>query len=215
MHRFVGFIQNHDQVGNRAIGDRLEQIVGLDRAKAALGLVLTVPFIPLLFQGEEFAASTPFQYFAHHENPEMARSVSEGRKREFAAFGWRPEDVPDPESRETFERSKLRWDEIRERPHAEMLDWCKRLIAFRRHSSSLNQGEPGTTQVCFDETDRWLKMDRGEVRVLLNLGENPIVFNNNDGYQLVLSSNSDIEIRGAEIWMAPSRCAILLRSTVQ
>ena len=215
MHRFVGFIQNHDQVGNRAIGDRLEQIVGKDRAKAALGLVLTAPFIPLLFQGEEFAASAPFQYFAHHENPDMARSVSEGRKREFAAFGWRPEDVPDPESRETFERSKLPWDQIRDRPHAEMLDWCKRLIAFRRHSGSLNQGEPGTIQVCFDEADRWLKMDRGEVRVLLNLGENPVAFDNQDGCRLVLSSNPDIEVREAEIRMAPSRCVILLKSIVR
>ncbi len=80
-HRFVGFIQNHDQVGNRAIGDRLEQVVGMDRAKVAAGLVLTAPFIPMIFQGEEFAASTPFLYFADHDDPEMARAVKEGRRR--------------------------------------------------------------------------------------------------------------------------------------
>ena len=77
---FVGFIQNHDQVGNRAIGDRLEHMVGMDRAKVAAGLVLTAPFIPLIFQGEEFAASSPFLYFADHEDPEMAKAVSEGRR---------------------------------------------------------------------------------------------------------------------------------------
>ncbi len=79
-HQFLGFIQNHDQVGNRAIGDRLEQMVGMDRAKVAAGIVLTAPFVPMIFQGEEFAASTPFLYFADHEDPEMAKAVKEGRK---------------------------------------------------------------------------------------------------------------------------------------
>ena len=124
-HRFVGFIQNHDQVGNRATGDRIEHIIGFERAKAALGLVLTAPsFIPLMFlAAKRPAASTPFQYFAHHEEEAMARAVSEGRKREFAAFGWPPELVPDPEKRETYMRSKLNWDEVGEGSHAEMLKW--------------------------------------------------------------------------------------------
>src|SRR3569833_1065034 len=87
-HRFVGFIQNHDQVGNRAVGDRLSETVGLDRAKVAAALVLLGPFTPLLFMGEEWAASTPFQYFADHEDRELARLVSEGRLEEFARMGW-------------------------------------------------------------------------------------------------------------------------------
>jgi maltooligosyltrehalose trehalohydrolase len=120
-HRFLGYIQNHDQVGNRALGDRLRQIVGFDRAKVAAALVLTGPFIPMLFQGEEWAASSPFQYFADHDE-EMARLVSEGRKREFAAFGWAPDSIPDPEDAETFERSKLNWDETNDEEHAEMLE---------------------------------------------------------------------------------------------
>ena len=132
-HHFIGFIQNHDQVGNRATGDRLEQIVGFERAKVAAGLMLTAPFIPLMFQGEEFAASTPFQYFADHDDPEMARAVSEGRRREFAAFGWDPEVIPDPEKVETFERSKLKWDEAREDQHAEMMEWYRSLIRLRLH----------------------------------------------------------------------------------
>ncbi len=121
-HQFLGYIQNHDQVGNRAIGDRVEQIVGMDRAKVAAGIVLMAPFIPMLFQGEEFAASTPFQYFADHEDPEMARAVKAGRRGEFAAFGWRPEDIPDPEKVDTFERSKLWWNEVHEGRHEEMLE---------------------------------------------------------------------------------------------
>ena len=93
-HRFLGFIQNHDQVGNRAVGDRLHESAGFARAKIAAALVLTSPFVPMIFQGEEWAASSPFQYFADHDDAEMARLVSEGRKREFAAFGWNPERGP-------------------------------------------------------------------------------------------------------------------------
>ena len=207
--RFVGFIQNHDQVGNRATGDRLEHIIGLERAKVALGLVMTSPFVPLLFQGEEYAASTPFQYFAHHEEEEMARAVSEGRKREFAAFGWAPEQVPDPESKETFLRSKLRWDEIAEGNHAEMLEWCRSLIAFRRESPSLNDGEPGHVHVRFDEEAKWLTMDRGQVCVMLNLGGQAVTFECREGYRLALRSNEDVSVREGKIVLEPSRLAIL------
>jgi maltooligosyltrehalose trehalohydrolase len=208
-HHFVGYIQNHDQIGNRAVGDRLEQTVGLDRAKVALGLVLTAPFIPMLFQGEEFAASSPFQYFAHHEDQELARSVSEGRKREFAAFGWRPEEVPDPESRETFERSKLRWGELKEERHAEMLDWCRRLIALRRQSASLSDGEPDKTQVHFHEARRWLVMDRGRIRVICNLGDAPEEFKENEGYRLLLSSHGEIRMDKEQI-LVPASCLVIL-----
>jgi maltooligosyltrehalose trehalohydrolase len=208
-HHFVGFIQNHDQVGNRATGDRLEHIIGLDQAKAALGLVMTAPFLPLLFQGEEFAASTPFQYFAHHEDEQMARSVSEGRKREFTAFGWRPEDVPDPDSTETFERSKLNWDEVPDGTHAEMMDWCKQLIALRRGSAALNDGEPGQTKVRYDEAKRWLVMDRGQVRVMCNLGSTAVELENQGGYRLMLSSHGDIRIEDGKVLLPPARFSVL------
>ncbi|MBS1798209.1 MAG: malto-oligosyltrehalose trehalohydrolase [Acidobacteria bacterium] len=207
---FVGFIQNHDQVGNRATGDRLEHIVGFERAKVALGLVMTSPFVPLLFQGEEFAASTPFQYFAHHEEEAMARAVSDGRRREFAAFGWLPELVPDPESRETFERSKLRWDEINEGRHAEMLEWCRSLIAFRRKASWLHSERPGHTHVRFDEDANWLTMERGQIYVMLNLGEHAIELDCKDDCRLALYSNSDICVRDGKVILGPSRLAVLI-----
>ena len=208
-HHFIGFIQNHDQVGNRATGDRLEHIIGMERAKAALGIALTGPFIPLLFQGEEYAASTPFQYFADHDDPEMARAVSKGRKQEFAAFGWNEDEIPDPESMETFERSKLKWDEIHRGHHAEMLDWTRTLIHLRRSSPSLNDGDAGHLKVEFDEDKRWLTMERGLVTVMLNLGTEPVEFENRGRLPLLLASRSDVEVTEEKVVLPPDRLAIL------
>ena len=209
-HHFVGFIQNHDQVGNRAKGDRLEHIVGMERAKVAAGIVLMSPFIPLIFQGEEFASSSPFQYFADHEDPEMVKAVREGRKREFAAFGWNPDEIPSPDEAETFERSKLKWDEIYERQHGEMLEWFRQLIHLRRHSPSLNDGDLSHLKVEFDEEKRWLTMERGQVRILSNLGEEATTFENVVGSSLVLASGNDIEVTGDNVVvLPPNRLAIL------
>jgi maltooligosyltrehalose trehalohydrolase len=208
-HHFISFIQNHDQVGNRATGDRLEHIVGMDCAKVALGLTLTAPFIPLLFQGEEYAASTPFQYFADHEDPEMAKAVSAGRKEEFAAFGWNEDEIPDPESIETFERSKLKWDEIHEGRHAEILDWVRKLIRLRRSSPSLNDGDSGHVKVDFDEDKRWLTMERGLVRVIMNIGAEAAEFRNPGGLPLVLASSEDVAASEEKVVLPPNRLAIL------
>jgi maltooligosyltrehalose trehalohydrolase len=208
-HQFVVFIQNHDQVGNRAIGDRLVDTVGMDRAKVAAGLVLTSPFIPMIFQGEEYAASTPFQYFADHEDPEMAKAVKEGRRGEFAAFGWNPADIPDPENVETFERSKLKWDEVHEGRHEEMLQWYRGLIALRRRSASLNNGEPGQTKVTFDEEKRWLVMERGGVTVVCNLGGERMEFENPKHLPLVMASRADVRAAKSSVMLPPDTLAIL------
>jgi maltooligosyltrehalose trehalohydrolase len=208
-HRFVGFIQNHDQVGNRAIGDRLEQIVGVERAKVAAGLLLLAPFIPMIFQGEEFAASTPFQYFADHDDPEMAKAVSEGRRREFAVFGWDPSVIPDPEKLETFERSKLRWDEVGDGGHAEMMEWYRSLIRLRRNSISLNDGDPAHVSVEFDEEKRWLMMERGQVRVMCNLGSAPMEFENAGAWRLALGSRDGIAAVGESVMVPVDGLAIV------
>ncbi len=210
-HRFLGYIQNHDQVGNRAIGDRVEQIVGMDRAKVAAGVVLTAPFIPMIFQGEEFAASTPFQYFADHEDPEMARAVKAGRRGEFAAFGWKPEDIPDPENVETFVRSKLKWDEVHTGRHEEMLEWYRRLIALRRGSASLNDGTPGQTKVWFDEEKKWLVMERGAVTVMCNLGAQGVELENPKRLPLLLASRADVEVAGTRVFAAAGHAGDPLR----
>jgi maltooligosyltrehalose trehalohydrolase len=208
-HQFLGFIQNHDQVGNRAVGDRIDQVVGMDRAKVAAGLVLTAPFIPMIFQGEEFAASTPFQYFADHDDPEMARSVKEGRRGEFAAFGWNPEEIPDPEDAETFRRSKLNWDEVHEGRHEEMLGWYRRLIELRHSSAALNDGAPGQTKVSFDEEKKWLVMERGAVTVMCNLGTDPMELENARRLPLLLASRGDVEAGEGKVVLPPDALAVL------
>lgn len=123
--------QNHDQVGNRARGDRLCHLVDDAGARLAAALVLLGPGTPMLFMGEEWAASTPFLYFTDHQDPDLAEAVRNGRRNEFKAFGWRPEDVPDPQALATFTRSKLAWDERREGRHAAMVEFYKELIALR------------------------------------------------------------------------------------
>jgi maltooligosyltrehalose trehalohydrolase len=208
-HHFVGFIQNHDQVGNRATGDRLEHIVGVARTKVALGIVLTAPFIPMLFQGEEFAASTPFLYFADHEDPEMARLVSEGRKKEFAAFGWDETQIPNPEDISTFTRSRLNWTEIGEPKHAELLDWTRRLIFLRRHSISLNDGDRGHVKVQFSEEQRWLRMDRNQVSVFANLGDFPAEFPAGATHRLALASDAGVSLANGCLILPPETLAIL------
>lgn len=208
-HHFIGFIQNHDQVGNRAKGDRLEHIVGIERAKIAAGIVLLSPFIPLIFQGEEFSSSSPFQYFADHEDPEMATAVREGRKREFAAFGWAPDEIPGPDETATFERSKLNWDEVHEGPHGEMLEWFRQLIHMRRHSPSLNDGDLSHLKVKFDEEKQWLMMARGQVLVLCNLGPETVALENPLKLPLALASGGEVELTDDKVLLPSNSIAIL------
>ncbi len=168
-HHFLAFAQNHDQIGNRAQGERLAHLVSLGRQKMAAALVLTSPFVPMLFQGEEFGASSPFQYFSQHEDSEMGQKVSEGRKNEFSAFGWPADEVPDPQDPATFQRSKLNWEEIDEEPHAALLDWHRNLIALRRSHSVLTDGRMDRVEVTFDERAHWFVVKRGGIEVVCNL----------------------------------------------
>jgi maltooligosyltrehalose trehalohydrolase len=139
----------------------------------------------------------------------MAKAVSAGRKQEFAAFGWNEDEIPDPESMETFERSKLKWDEVHQGHHAEMLDWVRSLIRLRRSSASLNDGDSGHVRVEFDEGRRWLTMERGRVKVLLNLGNAAAEFENPGRLPLVLASNGDVAMTEERVVLPPDRLAIL------
>jgi maltooligosyltrehalose trehalohydrolase len=168
-HKFLGYSQNHDQVGNRAQGERLSHLLSPGKQKIAATLVLASPFVPMLFQGEEFAASTPFQYFTQHEDQALGIAVSEGRRNEFKAFGWSPEEVPDPQDPTSFQRSKLRWDEITQQPHAAVLDWYKRLIALRRSSRWLSDGRLDLLDTDYDEQARWFVLHRGPWQIICNL----------------------------------------------
>jgi maltooligosyltrehalose trehalohydrolase len=171
--QFVVAAQNHDQVGNRARGERLGHLVSPGRVRIAAALLLTAPFVPLLFQGEEWAASTPFLYATDHEDADLARAVPEGRRREFASFGWAPEDVPDPQDPATFAASVLRWEEVGRSGHAEVLDWYRALIALRRSRPGLGAGPLADVDVAYDEEARWLVVRRraAGVSVAVNLGD--------------------------------------------
>ena len=130
--RFVVFGSDHDQIGNRAVGDRPSTSLVDATLAATAALVLLSPYTPMLFMGEEWGTRTPFQFFTDHEEEDLARSVSEGRVREFAGFGWDADEIPDPQAAETVEASRLRWDELNEAEHIRMLAWYQALTALRR-----------------------------------------------------------------------------------
>jgi maltooligosyltrehalose trehalohydrolase len=208
-HHFIHFDQNHDQVGNRANGERLEHLCGLDTAKVAIGLVLMAPYVPMLFMGEEFAASNPFLYFADHEDEEMRKKVAEGRKRDFAAFGFEG-DVPNPEVMQTFLDSKLNWDEVHEGKHEEMLEWTKSLIQLRRCTIALNDGSMQHLRVSTDDSRRTLVLQRDEARIVLNLGQQPFVFDLLEGEELKLISRSGLSMKDNKMDLPPMTLAVLM-----
>ena len=208
-HRFLGYIQNHDQIGNRAAGERISHLVNPGRVKIAAALVFTAPFIPMIFQGEEWAASSHFRYFTQHEDAELAAAVSEGRRSEFISFGWQPHDVPDPQDPETFHSSKLRWDEINDPQHADMLEWYRTLIELRRKSASLLNGKMPAAQVNCDEEARWLTLRRGDIHVVVNFAEWAQGIPPGDLGEILLASDGRLEVQSGLVWMPEESVAIL------
>jgi maltooligosyltrehalose trehalohydrolase len=177
-YRFVGFVQDHDQVGNRATGDRLGMTLrALDQDRAegllrvAAGLLLTAPFTPMLFMGEEWGADTPWQFFTDHTDPLFADAVSNGRRSEFAAHGWDFDDLPDPQDKETFLRSRLDWAQPVREPYRSLHDWYRSLLALRRERAELTDPRLDQVRVEYSEDDRWLVVHRGALRVVANFGD--------------------------------------------
>jgi maltooligosyltrehalose trehalohydrolase len=207
--RFLGYAQNHDQVGNRARGERLSHLTTPGRARIAAALVLTAPFVPMLFQGEEWAASTPFQYFTDHDDKDLGRLVSEGRAKEFAAFGWKPEDVPDPQDPATFERSKLAWQDLQKPVHQEMLAWYKKLIALRRGIPELTDGSLADVEVLFSEEQKWLTMRRGQIFFAFNIAEETVRISMPTGAKLILASYGGIVVEQDSLSLPSDSVAIL------
>lgn len=169
--RFLGYAQNHDQIGNRAAGDRLTATLSADDLAVAAVLVLTAPFTPMLFMGEEWAASTPWQFFTSHTDQFLADATREGRFEEFARMGWDKDLVPDPQAASTFLDSKLDWTELDRGEHARMLGLYRDLAALRRSRAELTDPWFADAAVEFDDAQRWLLVDRSGVRVGVNLSD--------------------------------------------
>ena len=210
-HRFLGYLQNHDQIGNRALGERSGQLMSLGRLKIGAALVLTSPFLPMLFQGEEWGASTPFLFFTDHREPALANAVREGRCREFAAFGWKPEDTPDPQAPETFARSKLNWAEAKKKPHAEILQWHKKLLALRRNEACLGDGQMDHVRVHFSESGKWLRIQRVDITIVCNLASRKqnISLNQKGAYTIALASDVRVKITSHSVSLPPDSVVIL------
>ncbi|HWN58961.1 MAG TPA: malto-oligosyltrehalose trehalohydrolase, partial [Methylomirabilota bacterium] len=212
-HRFVAFLQNHDQVGNRAMGERLGHLVTVDQLKIAAALLMTAPFVPMLFQGEEWNASAPFQYFTDHQDAKLAESVRKGRRAEFAAFVADASQVPDPQAPQTFERSKVDWDERERGEHREILEWYRQLIRLRRCVPDFESGRLDLDAVRFDEGARWMSVRRGESLVLCNFAptaqQRISIPQDVTRMRVSLASKAEVRLDGPAIDLPPVSVAIL------
>jgi maltooligosyltrehalose trehalohydrolase len=199
--------QNHDQIGNRATGDRLSQSLGYGQLAVAAVLTMTSPFTPMLFMGEEFGASTPWQFFTSHPEPELGKATAEGRIREFERMGWDPAVVPDPQDPETFRRSKLNWAEASSGDHARLLELYRSLAALRREHSELAGLGFAWTDVTFDDVG-WLRFRRGPLEVLLNFSEQPVRLEGSGG-TVLLTTDEETRQDGAYLVLAPWSGAVV------
>jgi len=204
--QFVVCTQNHDQVGNRAVGDRPSANMSDGRLRIAAALLLTSPFTPMLFQGEEWGTTTPFQYFTDHDDPDLGRAVSEGRRNEFSYFGWDPTDVPDPQDRSTSERSTLDWSQLDDDVHRSMLAWYRELIALRRAHACLSDPRLERAGVEVDAEAQTLVVHRGEIDVVVNLGSRTQCFPSG---RLLAASDPAVIVSGREVTVLPDAVALV------
>jgi maltooligosyltrehalose trehalohydrolase len=165
----------------------------------------------MLFMGEEWGADTPFQFFSDHTDPYFADAVSNGRRSEFAAHGWGFADVPDPQDKETFLRSKLDWDEPAREPHASLLGWYRSLIALRRSRPELSDPRLDQVRSDYDEDARWLLVHRGPLRVAVNLGDQPaeLALGGRDAATILLASDAGIALTPGGLTLPPASLAVV------
>jgi maltooligosyltrehalose trehalohydrolase len=172
--QFVVASQNHDQVGNRAVGERLAALVSFESVKLAAAAYLLSPYVPLIFMGEEYAETAPFQYFTSHTDPNLAQAVSEGRRNEFKRFNW-DADVPDPQDAATFERSKLDHNLREHGRHKALNDLYRELLRLRRELPALANLSKDDLEVIPHEVERALFVRRWhnghEVVLALNFAD--------------------------------------------
>ncbi|MGO4590819.1 malto-oligosyltrehalose trehalohydrolase [Paenarthrobacter sp. 2TAF44] len=200
-------LQNHDQIGNRATGDRLTASLSYGRLAIGAVLTMTSPFTPMLFMGEEFGASTPWQFFTSHPEPELGEATAKGRIKEFERMGWDPAVVPDPQDPETFKRSKLDWSEPSAGDHARLLQLYRDLAQLRRNTSELVNGGFGETTVEFDDDEHWLEMTRGAIRVVCNFGDEPL--DSPMGGSLLLATDTEAVLEDGSLTLPGGSAAVV------
>ncbi|GAA1644361.1 malto-oligosyltrehalose trehalohydrolase [Microbacterium flavum] len=195
--QFVEFAQDHDQIGNRAAGDRLSQSLSADRLAVAAVLTMTAPGTPMLFMGEEWGASTPWQFFTSHPEPELAEAVRVGRRAEFAEMGWGESLVPDPNDPATFERSKLDWSEATEGAHARLLALYRDLARLRRERPALSDSDRSGHEAEAAGDSRWT-LRRGSATVYVNLSPEEWTVTLPEGREVWLSTDDRGDAAGAD-----------------
>nr|WP_306306840.1 malto-oligosyltrehalose trehalohydrolase [Microtetraspora fusca] len=203
-YRFVCCVQNHDQIGNRPLGDRMEP----EQLWIAAGLLLTSPFTPMLFMGEEWGAATPFYFFTDHHDPALAAGEAERRRREFEGFGydWK---APDPQDEATFLRSKLDWSEISEDGGMSLLGWYRDLIALRKTHPDLADPRLDRVRVRYDEERHFLVMERGSLRVAANFGSFPTPVRLSPGVKHVLLASDDaVGVMDGDLYLPAQSLAV-------
>ena len=208
--RLVTYAQDHDQIGNRAAGDRLTASLSADRLAVAAVLTLTTPGTPMLFQGEEWGASTPWQFFVSGLDAALADATAAGRIEEFARMGWDATLVPDPSDPATFERSKLDWTELDEPAHARLLDLYRRLARLRRERPELT--DPGCVERSAGSSvapgGRVYRLGRGAARVLVNLSEVPWEVEWRDGDEVwIATKDASVD---AGVIVVPADAAVVV-----
>jgi maltooligosyltrehalose trehalohydrolase len=207
--RLVVGSQNHDQIGNRAAGDRLTDHLDEHQLACAALLTMAGPFTPMLFQGEEWAASTPFCFFTSHPESDLGRVTAQARFQEFERMGWDPDVVPDPQDPDTFRRSKLDWSEMQCGRHARLLAAYRRLSELRRAHPDLTDPAFASTSCAVDEESRVFRMRRGRLQVVVNFGDGPATVPVDPGTDLLFASGEGVDVEQATLRLPPHAGALV------
>ncbi|GAB4266644.1 MAG: malto-oligosyltrehalose trehalohydrolase [Candidatus Rifleibacteriota bacterium] len=203
--KFVVAMQNHDQIGNRAFGERLCHLISLDECQIAAALLLLSPFVPMLFQGEEWASSSPFLYFTDHVDEKLAQAVRDGRQKEFS---YKHEKVPDPQAIETYLKSKLDWSEISNDKHHRMLNWHRELIRIRNENlDQIRKHRPQFSII--DQNQRIYSYRAGNLYLIANCGDSEFTIDDNELANCrVIIQNKEFKKSGAKLILKPASVVV-------
>ncbi|MGN6274196.1 MAG: malto-oligosyltrehalose trehalohydrolase [Protaetiibacter sp.] len=207
--RLVTFTQNHDQIGNRAAGDRLTAQLSEERLSIAAVLTVLSPSTPMLFMGEEWAASTPWPFFSSHPEPELAAAVEAGRIEEFARMGWNPDEVARPQDPVSFARAHLDWSELAAPFHARMLERYRTLIALRRREPELHSPRFAELTGSWDDAARTIALARGSITIRVNLGTEH--WRAGPAEQVLFTTTDTDPVMGGELVLPPDSAVVSRR----